>query len=67
MHHAAIDDTEDQPHQHGHNVLGECISEAVFRHCHSAPWPRGAGITGQEAQRGRGRGVEHFKHFLITI
>lgn len=23
VHHAAIDDTEDQPHQHGHYVLGQ--------------------------------------------
>lgn len=28
--HAAVDDAEDQPHQHGHHVLGESITKAVF-------------------------------------
>lgn len=30
VHHAAVDGAEDQPHQHGHHVLGEGIDEAVF-------------------------------------
>lgn len=30
VHHAAVDDAEDQPHQHGHDVLGESSNKAVF-------------------------------------
>lgn len=29
-HHAAVDDTQGQPHQHGHNVFGQRRGEAVF-------------------------------------
>lgn len=42
VHHAAVDDAEDQPHQHGHDVLGEGADEAVFALRHSAPCQQGA-------------------------
>lgn len=56
--HAAVDDGQDQPHQHGHDVLGESISKAVFVGGHSAPWRRGAAVTQQQVQRVRRGGVQ---------
>lgn len=61
--HAAVDDGEHQPHQHGHDVLGESISKAVFVGGHSAPWWRGAAVTEQQVQGVRRGGVqEHLVH-----
>lgn len=40
--HAAVDDAEDQPHQHGHNVLGESVNKAILAVDHSAPCQQGA-------------------------
>lgn len=68
VHHAAVNDAEGQPHQHGHYVLGESIREAVFRHSHSAPCQRRAGITCQQFQRAAGGGgVKHHQHLQFTI
>lgn len=62
--HAAVDDGEDQPHQHGHDVLGESISKAVFVLGHSAPCQHGGPVTQQQVQRGRRGGVEeHLVHW----
>lgn len=66
MHHAAVDDAEGQPHQHGHYVLGESISEAVFRHCHNATSQYRAAITRQQVQRAGGGGVEQ-QHLLLNL
>lgn len=65
MHHAAVDDAEGQPHQHGHNVLGEGAGEALFGHGHSAPCQHGAAVSGQQVQRDGGGGVE--QHLLVTV
>lgn len=63
VHHAAVDDAEGQPHQHGHNVLSESAGEAVFRHGHDAPAQDGAAVTCQQVQREGGAGVEqHLLH-----
>lgn len=62
MHHAAVDDAEGQPHQHGHYVLRQSVREAVFRRGRAASCQHGAAVTGQQVQRAGQAGVE--QHLL---
>lgn len=45
VHHAAVDDAEGQPHEHGHDVLGQGIVEAVFGKQRRVPGQRDAGVN----------------------
>lgn len=67
VHHAAVEDTQGQPHQHGHRVLGQGIGEAVFGHSHSAPCQRKAGITQRQDQGAVGGGVVHHRRLLLRV
>ena len=62
VHHAAVNDVEDEPDEHGHYVLCHGIAEAVFREPHSAPGLHGAAITSQQLQRTKGGVGHHHPH-----
>lgn len=57
--HAPVDDAEDQPHQHGHNVFSQGVREAVFRGVCSAPCRHRAAVTHEGVQEPRGAEVRH--------
>lgn len=64
MHHAAVDDAQSEPHQHGHDVLGENAGEALFRCIVSPSSQGGAAVANKVEVTG---GVEHHQHLLLTV
>lgn len=66
VHHAAVNDAENQPYQHGRYVLGQNTREALFRSILITPSQCRAGISNQQVQGVGGGGVE-LPHLLFKI